>query len=113
MIIRPFEKKDLETVAKLESLLYKDPWTIKEYQDELFKWQVVNNIADLDMETGKYQAVCGVAYRICYIADGEESVMNIKPWEIIPFEENGVMKYALRYYKTYDAEGNEIVKVDF
>ena len=35
MIIRPFEKKDLETVAKLESLLYKDPWTIKEYQDEL------------------------------------------------------------------------------
>ena len=85
----------------------------KEYQDELFKWQVVNNIADLDMETGKYQAVCGVAYRICYIADGEESVMNIKPWEIIPFEENGVMKYALRYYKTYDAKGNELVKVDF
>ena len=59
----------------------------KEYQDELFKWQIINNIADLDMETGKYQAVCGVAYRICYIADGEESVMNIKPWEIIPFEE--------------------------
>ena len=87
--------------------------TFKEYQDELFKWQVINNIADLDMETGKYQAVCGVAYRICYIADGEESVMNIKPWEIIPFEENGVMKYAIRYYKTYDAEGNEIVKVDF
>ena len=85
----------------------------KEYQDELFKWQVINNIADLDMETGKYQAVCGVAYRICYIADGEESVMNIKPWEIIPFEENGVMKYALRYYKTYDAKGNELVKVDF
>ena len=85
----------------------------KEYQDELFKWQVINNIADLDMETGKYQAVCGVAYRICYIADGEESVMNIKPWEIIPIEENGVMKYALRYYKTYDIEGNEIVKVDF
>ena len=87
--------------------------TFKEYQDELFKWQVINNIANLDMETGKYQAVCGVAYRICYIADGEESVMNIKPWEIIPFEENGVMKYAIRYYKTYDAEGNEIVKVDF
>ena len=90
-----------------------DSDTFKEYQDELFKWQVINNIADLDMETGKYQAVCGVAYRICYIADGEESVMNIKPWEIIPFEENGVMKYAIRYYKTYDAEGNEIVKVDF
>ena len=87
--------------------------TFKEYQDELFKWQVINNIANLDMETGKDQAVCGVAYRICYIADGEESVMNIKPWEIIPFEENGVMKYAIRYYKTYDAEGNEIVKVDF
>ena len=85
----------------------------KEYQNDLFRWQIVNNIADLDMETGKYQAICGVAYRICYIEDGEEKVMNIKPWEIIPLEENGVMKYALRYYKTYDAEGQEIIKVDF
>ena len=90
-----------------------DSEKFKEYQNDLFKWQVINNVADLDMETGKYQAVCGVAYRICYIADGEESVMNIKPWEIIPFEENGTMKYAIRYYKTYDAKGNEITKVDF
>ena len=65
------------------------------------------------METGKYQAVCGVAYRVCYISDGEEAVMNIKPWEVIPFEENGSMKYAIRYYNTYDANGNEITKVDF
>lgn len=90
-----------------------DKDTYKEYQNDLFKWQIVNNIADLDMETGKYQAICGVAYRICYIEDGEEKVMNIKPWEIIPLEENGVMKYAIRYYKTYNAEGNEVIKIDF
>ena len=35
MIIRPFEQKDLDAVVRLESLLYKDPWTKKEYQDEL------------------------------------------------------------------------------
>lgn len=85
----------------------------KEYQNDLFKWQILNNIADLDMETGKYQAVCGVGYRICYIADGEEKVMNIKPWEIIPFMENEIMKYAIRYYNTYDIEGNEITRLDF
>jgi SPP1 family phage portal protein len=90
-----------------------DSEKFKEYQNDLFKWQIINNVADLDMETGKYQAVCGVAYRVCYIADGEEAVMNIKPWEVIPFEENGSMKYAIRYYKTYDANGNEITKVDF
>ena len=83
------------------------------YQDDLFKWQIVNNIADLDMETGKYQAVCGVGYRICYVANGEERVMNIKPWEIIPFIENDIMKYAIRYYNTYDGEGNEITKIEF
>lgn len=85
----------------------------KEYQNDLFKWQIINNIADLDMETGKYQAVCGVGYRICYIADGEEKVMNIKPWEVIPFMENDIMKYAIRYYNTYDSEGNEITRLDF
>ena len=35
MIIRPFEEKDLQQVVILEGLLYKDPWTEKEYIDEL------------------------------------------------------------------------------
>ena len=54
-----------------------------------------------------------VILKIFSLSSLEEKVMNIKPWEIIPLEENGVMKYVIRYYKTYNAEGNEVIKIDF
>lgn len=84
------------------------------YSEYLQRFISLNDLNDLDAELGKFIAIYGVAYRLCYVDhDGDYRVMNIKPSEVIALEENGEMCYALRYYSTYDAKGNEIMRVEW
>jgi SPP1 family phage portal protein len=88
-----------------------------EYQDEQGQWadkagydaqQTVidefaarNMLDDLDAETGKMAAICGMAARLCYIdRDGKERVMNVPPWECVWVYDASINEpqYALRYY---------------
>jgi SPP1 family phage portal protein len=73
-----------------------------------------NNIEDVDGETGKMMSICGYGARLMYInTDGQESVLNVDPWECI-FIYDGTtsqLQYALRYYPIYKVvEGNTIEK---
>lgn len=82
--------------------------------DYLQKFIERNNLGDSDSELGKYVSIYGHAFRLCYVdRDGEYRVMNLKPTEVIALEENDELFYALRYYSTYDAKGNEIMRVEW
>lgn len=89
----------------------------QEYQAILKKinrFLMLSDIQDLDSETGKICAICGKAYRLCFInEDGEESVVELMPWEVIALKNENRIKYALRYYEYYDAQGKESTKIDF
>src|SRR5690606_7306045 len=60
-----------------------------------------NNIDDLDAETAKYAAICGLGARLLYIdRDGQERVMVVPPWECIFVYDRSINEpqYAMRYY---------------
>lgn len=86
----------------------------QEITDKIDRFLALSDVADLDSETGKMCAICGRAYRLCYIdEDGEESVTELLPWETIVLKDRNRVKYALRYYEFYDENGEESVKIDF
>lgn len=60
-----------------------------------------NLIKDLDSETAKMAAICGLGSRLLYIdPEGRERVMNVPPWECIFVYDRSINEpqYALRYY---------------
>lgn len=60
-----------------------------------------NLIKDLDSETAKMAAICGLGARLLYIdTDGQERIMNVPPWECIFVYDRSINEpqYALRYY---------------
>ena len=69
--------------------------------DELNLFSRRNNLPDVDSETVKMMAICGMAARLLYIdKDGNERVTNIPPWEAILIHEEGIENplAAMRYY---------------
>jgi SPP1 family phage portal protein len=74
-----------------------------------------NRLSDIDAETTKWATVCGYGVRYAYIdKDGKERIVNVPPWEAILIGENGIDEsdYALRYYMTETADGEEM-RVEF
>jgi SPP1 family phage portal protein len=60
-----------------------------------------NLIEDLDSETAKMAAICGLGSRLLYIdVEGRERAMNVPPWETIFVYDRSIQEaqYALRYY---------------
>lgn len=60
-----------------------------------------NNMDDVDLETGKYTAVCGSGSRLLYInPEGEERVMYVPSWETIFVYNRDLteVELAIRYY---------------
>ena len=89
--------------------------TFKALNLKLSEFNAMNNLADLDSETGKLQAICGKAYRLCYIdTEGFEKIININPWEIIALKNNkSNIEYAFYIYNTFNVEGKEVTNVEF
>jgi SPP1 family phage portal protein len=87
----------------------------KTYSKKLSDFKIVNNVEDLDSETGKKAAICGYGARLCYIdTNAIERVVNIDPWECIFLEDNvDEPQYALRYYIITDSEGKETLRVEW
>lgn len=82
----------------------------------LTKFRIRNNLADLDAETGKMASICGYGARLLYIdTDGNEAVMNVKPWEVIFIDDPSIneVQYALRYYYFTDTDGEERIKAEW
>ncbi|MCQ6337767.1 phage portal protein [Bacillus cereus] len=97
------------------SLDHEDEEVLKRIQDFL----KANHTEDADAETGKFASICGYGARLLYHdKDGEEKVMNIKPYEAIFLTNSSVAepKYAIRCYPIKVIDGDDFkdgYKVEF
>lgn len=85
-----------------------------EYQENhalLQYYNEINNVSELDSETGKYAGICGYAGRLHYIdTSGRERACLVPPWECI-FVENQMMsevQMAVRYFDVYVQDGEKL-----
>lgn len=66
-------------------------------------WLKNNNYEDMDLETIKNSAICGIGARLLYIDKfGQEKMMNLKPYECIFIYDRSIdseIQYAIRYYQ--------------
>ena len=82
------------------------------------RWINQQSTDDLDYTTGKYMAVCGVAYRLAYInTKGMESVCHVDPWEcnVIKDGRTGLPQYGVRFYtvtETYNGTNYELIQAE-
>lgn len=68
---------------------------------KLRDYEIINDVSDLDNETGKKASICGYAARLLFIdREGNERVINIDPWEVVFVEDGSIREtqFALRYY---------------
>ena len=79
-----------------------------------------NLIEDLDSETAKMAAICGLGSRLLYIdPEGRERVMNVPPWECIFVYDRSIQEpqYGLRYYPVgvvdQNGETTERIRVEW
>ncbi|AHJ86711.1 phage portal protein [Bacillus sp. ZZQ-131] len=97
------------------SLDHEDEEVLKRIQDFL----KANHTEDADAETGKFASICGYGARLLYHdKDGEEKVMNIKPYEAIFLTNSSIAepKYAIRCYPIKVIDGDDFkdgYKVEF
>ncbi|PFD12356.1 MULTISPECIES: phage portal protein [Bacillus cereus group] len=97
------------------SLDHDDKEVLKRIQDFL----KANHSEDADAETGKFASICGYGARLLYHdKDGEEKVMNIKPYEAIFLTNLSIAepKYAIRCYPVKVIDGDDFkdgYKVEF
>ncbi|MEC3228213.1 phage portal protein [Bacillus thuringiensis] len=97
------------------SLDHEDEEVLKRIQDYL----KANHTEDADAETGKFASICGYGARLLYHdKDGEEKVMNIKPYEAIFLTNSSIAepKYAIRCYPIKVIDGDDFkdgYKVEF
>lgn len=97
------------------SLDHEDEEVLKRIQDFL----KANHTEDADAETGKFASICGYGARLLYHdKDGEEKVMNIKPYEAIFLTNLSIAepKYAIRCYPVKVIDGDDFkdgYKVEF
>ncbi|QEL79411.1 phage portal protein [Bacillus sp. JAS24-2] len=97
------------------SLDHEDEEVLKRIQDFL----KANHTEDADAETGKFASICGYGARLLYHdKDGEEKVMNIKPYEAIFLTNSSIAepKYAIRCYPIKVINGDDFkdgYKVEF
>ncbi|WP_242295162.1 phage portal protein [Bacillus cereus group sp. BfR-BA-01426] len=97
------------------SLDHEDDEVLKRIQDFL----KANHTEDADAETGKFASICGYGARLLYHdKDGEEKVMNIKPYEAIFLTNSSIAepKYAIRCYPIKVIDGDDFkdgYKVEF
>lgn len=72
------------------------------------QFRKLNNLDDLNAETGKYAAISGMSAMLCYIdEDGMERVMRVDPWECVFISDYEISqpRYAIRYYWVYENDG--------
>jgi len=77
------------------------------------KWRRVNQIDDLDSQTGKMTSICGYGARLLYVdKDLEPQVMDIPPWEAIFIEDRSLdeVQYALRTYPVIVEENGKMLE---
>ena len=89
---------------------------IEEAMKAITDFTTRNNMYGVDMETAKLASIYGYAGRLFYIdKEGKERVMPVHGYETIILSDTGIYEpeYAIRYYKTYDINNNEIWTVEF
>lgn len=67
--------------------------------ERLSRWTKQNVIEKIDAETLQHSCACGMAY--VYVNQGDQSVYNLRPYEVIPIfgVDASRLDYALRYFR--------------
>ena len=71
-------------------------------------FNIRNTIEDLDSESAKWAAVCGVCFRYYYIdLNGDARAMNVPPWEVVFIYDQSIdePQYVMRYYDMEEITG--------
>ena len=79
------------------------------YEEEFRTFRTINDIPDLDAETGKMMGITGRAARLLYVdPEGDIRVVNIDPWQTAFFTDSrtGLPQYAMRYYTMTRSTGD-------
>ncbi len=90
-----------------------DPKKDIKYYQLLDDFILRNTVDDLDSTAGKLSSICGYCGRLAYIdKNGDERVMNVKPWECIFIEDESLeeTQYAMRYYPLEIKDGGNTSK---
>ena len=89
---------------EINYLLDKNKYKESDYvkiTEAIKKFNLTNSIDDMDSSTGELMSICGYAARLLYIdKNGQERIMNIKPWEVIFINDPTIdeVQYAMIYY---------------
>ena len=75
MIIRPMELRDVEAVAKIESICFTMPWSEKSYRDTLANGNALYLVAETE-DTKEIVGMCGV---LKIIDEGDVSNVAVHP----------------------------------
>ena len=76
-------------------------------------FNIRNTMQDLDSESAKWAAVCGVCYRYYYIdTDGHARAMNVPPWEVVLIHDQSIdePQFAMRYYQMEEIVGGKVTE---
>lgn len=80
--------------------------------ETLDRWEMLNNLPDLDNETGKMASICGYGARLLYVdKEGLERAVNVKPFETVFIEGYDEVELAIRRYAVETDDG-EVVKIE-
>lgn len=82
--------------------------------ETLDRWEMLNDLPDLDNETGKMASICGYGARLLYVdKQGLERAVNIDPWETLFITEDGTneTEVAVRRYTVNDGD-DTVTKVE-
>lgn len=82
--------------------------------ETLDRWEMLNDLPDLDNETGKMASICGYGARLLYVdKQGLERAVNIDPWETLFITEDGTneTEVAVRHYTVNDGD-DTVTKVE-
>ena len=74
-------------------------------------FNIRNTIEDLDSESAKWAAACGVCYRYYYIdLNGQARAMNVQPWEVVFIHDQSIdePQYVMRYYDIEEITGANV-----
>ena len=102
-------------VYNIDKNAYESDEKYKEHYGIISKIALKNNFTDIDAELVKLVSICGHAGREIFVdVNGDIRVMNLKAWEtIFLVSPLGEVEYALRYYKDFNDDGEEITRVEF
>lgn len=98
----------------LDKTKYAEDAKYEKHKELLERFNLLNQIKDLDAETGKRQAINGITYRLCYVdKEGQERVKHVPPEEVILLGDLEDPDYGIWYYQAINENIEKVTRIEF